>query len=98
MYEKVDNLIHSVQLIPGNVRWRIRNWKYERDIRPGDFYEDCRYHPMICHINEGGDLTGVSMITGEVGCCAMDSCGVVKFSGWREAQEAKKRYLEGSNA
>lgn len=57
------------------------------DIAPGDFYEDCRYHPMIClEANWDDDehtdatLTGVSLITGQVGCCALYGCDAAKLS------------------
>jgi hypothetical protein len=51
-------------------------------LAPGDFYEDCRYHPMVCvEIKEDGDeLVGISLVTGDVGSCSLHHCAVVKLT------------------
>ena len=28
-------------------------------ISPGDYYEDCRYRPLLCYLNENGVLEGL---------------------------------------
>ena len=33
-------------------------------IQPGDFYEDCFFHPCLCVSAENGELTGVSLVDG----------------------------------
>lgn len=48
-------------------------------VRVGDFYEDCRYHPMLCVWRDGDDLTGVSLVTGKIGCCSASHCGIQKL-------------------
>jgi hypothetical protein len=52
-------------------------------ITTGDFYEDCRYHPMLC-ISVGADdedeLVGISLIDGFIGSCSLAHCGVVPLS------------------
>lgn len=57
------------------------------EIRPGDFYEDCRYHPMLCLGVEWDNkkrtdatLHGISLITGEEGDCSLAHCGVVPLT------------------
>jgi len=57
----------------------------------GDFYEDCRYHPMLCIevASDGDELRGISLITGDVGSCSLNHCGVVRLT----AMEAIERRL-----
>ena len=45
---------------------------------PGDFYEDCRYHPMLCIAvdEDEDDLDGISLIDGFIGSCSLTHCGV----------------------
>lgn len=65
--------------------WQVeQRWCMSRlnskSIRPGDIYENCNYHPMACVENNYGELTGVSLIDGRVGCCSMFHCGPFKMS------------------
>ena len=50
----------------------------ERSLEPGAFYEDCRYHPMVCvGFNKRTDmLMGISLIDGKLGQCSYKHCGV----------------------
>jgi hypothetical protein len=48
-------------------------------VRMGDFYEDCRYHPMFCVWRDDDMLTGVSLVNGQIGCCSATHCGVRKL-------------------
>lgn len=79
------------------LRYHVRGLIAEREIRPGDFYEDCRYHPMVCVDNyRGDDLRGVSLITGMgPSSCSMFHCGVVKMTE-KEALERKRNWKEFS--
>lgn len=59
-------------------------------IARGDFYEDCRYHPMLCAVAdyEADELLGISLILGgELSSCSPTHCGVVPMS----AEEAIER-------
>lgn len=50
-------------------------------ISPGDYYEDCRYRPILCYLNENGLLEGFDIVEGTEGwCCDEDNCGVVKLT------------------
>jgi hypothetical protein len=52
-------------------------------IRRGEFYEDCRYHPMLCvqaAPPEDDELVGVSLIDGGIRACSEDHCGVVRMT------------------
>jgi hypothetical protein len=52
-------------------------------IQRGEFYEDCRYHPMLCikAAQDGYDeLIGVSLIDGMTAACSEDHCGVVPMT------------------
>lgn len=74
------------------IRYWFKGWLAERQIKPGDIYEDCNYHPVLCTENNEGDLFGVSLIdgTGPRGC-SMFHCGVVKMTV-AEALERKKNW------
>ena len=65
------------------------------DVACGDFYEDCRYHPMVCvELGVDGDeVTGISLITGEIGVCSLRKCGVVLLTPG-EAVERRVRWGE----
>lgn len=80
--------------LPNFVPLRVRrfwHWEVEqrwimsrfnpKAIRPGDFYEDCSYHPVVCTQNDRGDLYGISLIdgTGPRGCSAFH-CGPIKMT------------------
>jgi hypothetical protein len=61
----------------------------DRIIR-GEFYEDCRYHPMPCVASDYDDdeLLGISLVVGgEPGSCSPKHCGVVPMT----ADEAIER-------
>ena len=51
------------------------------DIRRGDFYEDCRYHPMLCvELRDGDELVGISLVDGVMSSCSLGFCGVEKLT------------------
>jgi hypothetical protein len=57
-----------------------REIQSESEIRVGDFYEDCAYHPRLCTVvSPAGDedgLQGISLVNGAVGWCSARHCGV----------------------
>lgn len=65
----------------------------DRVFAPGVFYEDCRYHPMVCVSVDGDDLVGVDLLTGAVGACSIEHCGPTRFTP-DEAIERRMRYRE----
>lgn len=53
------------------------------DIKPGDLFEDCRYHPCVCLSVDDGDgdgdgdgVRGVSLIDGSGIGCSVWHCGL----------------------
>jgi hypothetical protein len=62
---------------------KIRSAAAELDIRPGDIYEDCAWHPVLCVEADTDDdsLIGISLIDGSYPrCCSFVHCGVRKLS------------------
>src|SRR5258708_1212782 len=62
------------------------------DIRPGDLFEDCRYHPCFCYeISDDGDgIFGISLVDGSTWQCSISGCGVRKLTpaeAWRWKSE-----------
>ncbi len=52
-------------------------------LKPGDIYEDCNFHPVVClGVNYKADeIWGASMIDGtHPRTCSLSSCGVRKLS------------------
>ena len=53
-------------------------------IKSGDFYEDCRYHPVLCvkadYSPRGDELRGISLVDGNIGSCSPRHCGPVKLT------------------
>jgi hypothetical protein len=52
-------------------------------IQRGEFYEDCRYHRMLCvqpSPPKDDELVGISLLDGTLGACNKDHCGVVRLS------------------
>jgi hypothetical protein len=51
------------------------------DIRPGDIYEDCAFHPVLCTHNDGEVVMGISLIdASSPRTCDLKHCGVIKLS------------------
>ena len=51
------------------------------DLRPGDIYEDCAYHPCVCVAvgvaDEPDVVIGISLVDGTYPrTCSIDHCGV----------------------
>lgn len=52
-------------------------------LKPGDFYEDCAYHPCLCIAadQEADEISGISLIDGSSPrSCSFVYCGVRKLS------------------
>jgi hypothetical protein len=51
------------------------------DLRPGDIYEDCAYHPCLCVRIEDDDVEGISLVDGSFPrSCSIQHCGVRRLS------------------
>jgi hypothetical protein len=51
-------------------------------IKIGDFYADCRHHPVVCTavFPEEDVLIGVDLLTGSLGECSLVYCGVAPLT------------------
>ena len=69
----------TVRRMTDDARW----WTVD-PIEPGDFYEDCRYHPVLCvsadYAADVDDLRGISLVDGGIGSCSPRHCGPVKLT------------------
>lgn len=64
-------------------------------IKPGEYYEDCRYRPMKCYVNDNGYLEGWDLISNEGGFhCSEDNCGVKKLT-LKEVNDLKQLWENG---
>lgn len=52
--------------------------------KPGDYYEDCAYHPCLCIAVDGqGGISGISLVDGSSPrCCDIAQCGVRVARPW----------------
>jgi hypothetical protein len=51
------------------------------EIRPGDIYEDCSFHPVLCTFNDGDQIHGISLIDATAPrACSIGFCAVIKLS------------------
>ena len=95
-----DATARSARLAPFGVKGEdamVSNdtpWWADDPIQPGDFYEDCRYHPVLCvsadYSPEVDDLQGISLVDGGLGSCSPRHCGPWKLT----AAEAIARRLD----
>ncbi len=50
-------------------------------IRPGEIYEDCAFHPVLCTAVAGDEVRGISLVDGSIPrVCSMTTCGVMQLS------------------
>jgi hypothetical protein len=55
--------------------------KKARELSPGDFYEDCAYHPCLCVATGEDTVEGVSLVDGSFPRqCGVPHCGVRKLT------------------
>ncbi len=64
--------------------------KLPGEVRPGDLFEDCRYHPCLCYdVGDPGDegsVFGISLVDGSTCQCSDTHCGLRKLppaEAWR---------------
>jgi hypothetical protein len=51
------------------------------EINPGDIYEDCAFHPVLCTHNDGEVVMGISLIdASSPRTCDLKHCGVIKLA------------------
>lgn len=62
------------------VEYHVDRDSSPEDIKPGDIYEDCAYHPVLCTWRDGDEVAGISLIDGSrPRMCSLSHCGVVKL-------------------
>lgn len=65
------------------------------EIRPGDLFEDCRFHPCLCFeasIEQDADgVQGISLVDGTPCNCSISHCGLRKLT----IEEAVRWKYEG---
>jgi hypothetical protein len=50
------------------------------EICPGDIYEDCSFHPVLCTYVDEDEVGGISLIDGTAPrACSISHCGVIKL-------------------
>jgi hypothetical protein len=53
----------------------------ELPILPGDVYEDCAFHPVLCIGADGDEFWGISLVDGSYPrSCSVANCGVRKLT------------------
>lgn len=51
------------------------------EIAPGDIYEDCAFHPVLCTYNDGDAVQGISLIDATTPrSCSLRHCGVIRLT------------------
>lgn len=62
--------------------WRFSMSNEDEEIRVGDFYESCNFHPCLCieRDEEWDSLTGISLVDGGTYSCSIRSCGAWKMT------------------
>jgi hypothetical protein len=53
-----------------------------RNLRPGDIYEDCEFHPVLCtDVHDDDSVSGISLIdASSPRTCSINSCGITPLS------------------
>lgn len=50
-------------------------------IGPGDIYEDCSFHPVLCTNIDDDEVNGISLIDAtSPRACSLTHCGVIKLA------------------
>lgn len=62
-------------------------------IRPGDIFEDCAYHPVLClEVHEDESISGVSLIDGSgPRNCSLRHCGVIRLTPY-DVQQIRRDF------
>ena len=67
-------LVLSLDVMPQDVRTPA-------DLRAGDIYEDCFYHPCLCVRVDGDDIQGISLVDETFPrSCSLTLCGVRRLT------------------
>lgn len=55
--------------------------KHDCELKPGDYYEDCAYHPCLCVSSGQGMVDGISLVDGSFPRnCGVPQCNVRKLT------------------
>lgn len=80
-----------------NINVIKRSAKYKhiyKEIKVGDYYQDCGLHPVLCTENNGYDVEGISLIDGSYPrCCSLYYCDPRKIT-FDEALTMKMNWEE----
>lgn len=65
-----------------------RNWR----ISPGDYFINCGWNPCLCISRDAGgdEISGKSLVTGQVTYCSLRYCGPTKISKRLAERYARK--------
>ena len=89
----------------------MKRIKSRRDIKPGDFYECCNYHPCLCTEVSEDDISGISLVNGGYPMsCSITHCSSMKMSareailsrlcgpkGWDKTKKGWDKYFKEQN-
>ena len=51
------------------------------DFRPGDIYEDCSFHPVLCTYVDEDEIGGISLIDASAPrACSLSGCAVIQLT------------------
>lgn len=79
-------MLDTVQLALRSARISIAQMKTKRRkgeevVKPGQYYEDCSYHPCLCVRVDGEVVSGISLIDGSYPrSCDVNHCGVIRLT------------------
>jgi hypothetical protein len=58
-------------------------------VKPGQYYEDCSFHPCLCVRVDRDEVSGVSLIDGSYPrSCDVSHCGVIRLT-FKQAMDRK---------
>jgi hypothetical protein len=69
-----SNALFSDKCMPTTVQ-------HDHELQPGDYYEDCAYHPCLCVASGNGLVDGISLVDGSFPRnCGIPQCDVRKLT------------------
>ena len=55
--------------------------RHDHELQPGDYFEDCAYHPCLCVCSGDGTVDGISLVDGSFPRnCGVPQCSVRKLT------------------
>ena len=78
--------------------------KKAHDLKVGDVYQDCDYHPVRCAKLDGDDISGISLLDKSGRNCSVKHCGARKMTkdevekavaAWKKGGEKELMRLNG---